>query len=75
MPHSGGIVRAYRDRRVVKRRQQIGPDVIDFCGGLPQGVYDVLDMFAVKLTETLEPTFLSDQIHAVAPEKYAQELE
>ena len=27
-------------------------DVIDFCGGLPQGVYDVFDMFAVKLRET-----------------------
>jgi hypothetical protein len=52
MPHSGGIVRAYRDRPVVKRRQQIDPDVIDFCSGLLQGVYGVLDMFAVKLAKT-----------------------
>ena len=41
MPHSGGVIRAYRHRRVVKRRQKIGPDVIDFRGGMPQGVYDI----------------------------------
>jgi len=52
MSHGGGIVRAYRYWRIVKRRQQIGPDVIDFCGGLLERVDDIPDMFAVKLTET-----------------------
>jgi len=53
MPHSGGIVRAYRHRRVVERRQQIGPDIIDFCGGLPKGFRNISDMPAVKLLESL----------------------
>lgn len=39
MPHGGGTVSAC---------QQTDPNVIDFCGSLLQGVYDVLDMFAVK---------------------------
>ena len=51
MPHRGGVIRTYRHRRVVKRRQKIGPDVIDFRSSLPQGVYDVSDEFTVKLTK------------------------
>ena len=53
MPHSGGIVRAHRHRRVIERRKQIGPDVVDFCGGLAHGLNDVLDVGAVKFSETL----------------------
>ena len=53
MPHGGGIVRAYRHRRVVECRQRIGPDVIDFCGGLFQRVHHILDMLAVKPKETV----------------------
>ena len=48
----GGTVRAYRHRRVVERRQQIGPNIIDFCGGLFQRVDHILDVLAVKLEET-----------------------
>ena len=55
--HSGEIAGTYRDRRVVERRQQIGPDIIDFCGGLPQRVYNIPDMFAVKLMKTLLDSF------------------
>lgn len=53
VPYSGCIVRAYRHRRIVERRQQIGPDIIDFCGGLPQRFNNIPDMPAVKLLETL----------------------
>ena len=52
MPHSGGIVRAYRHRRVVERREQIGPDIIDFCGGLLEGVDHILDVRAIQLQKT-----------------------
>lgn len=57
MPHSGGIVRAHRHRRIVKRREKIGPDVVDFCSGLAHGLNDVLDMGAVQLAETLFHNF------------------
>ena len=70
MPHSGGIVRAYRHRRVVERRQQIGPDVIDFCGGLFQRVDHILDMLAVKLKNT---AISSDDPEALA--KLKEKLE
>ena len=52
MPHSGAIVRAHRHRRIVERRQKIGPNIIDFCGGLLHGFYDVLDVLTVQLQET-----------------------
>ena len=51
--HSGGIVRAHRHRRVVKRREKIGPDVVDFRGGLAHGLDDVFDMGAVQPLEPL----------------------
>ncbi len=53
MPHSGSIVRAHRHRRVVERREKIGPDVVDFRCGLTQSLHDVLDMGALQLSETL----------------------
>ena len=49
----GGTVRAYRHRRVVERRQQIGPNIIDFCGGLFQRADHILDVLAVKLEEAV----------------------
>ena len=52
MPHSGGIVRAHRHWRVVQRRKKIGPDIVDFRGGLVHGLDDVLNMAAVQLSET-----------------------
>ena len=49
MPHGGGIVRAHRHRRVVKRREKIGPDVIDFRCGLAHGLDDVFEMGAEEI--------------------------
>ena len=66
MPHSGGIIRTYRHRRVVERRQQIGPDIIDFCGGLVQRVDYILDMLTVKLEKTV-PDRLRGNIAAADP--------
>ena len=51
MPHGRGIVKAYRHRRVVQRRQQIGPDIMNFGCGLFQRVDDVLNMASVQLQE------------------------
>ena len=53
MPHSGGIVRAHRHRRIVKRREKIGPDIVDFRGGLAHGLNDVLDVGAVRVVNRL----------------------
>ena len=44
MPYSGGIVRTHRHRRIVQCREKIGPDVVDFCGGLAHGLDNVLDI-------------------------------
>ena len=41
MPHSGSIIRAYRDRRIVQRRQQIAPYVFDLRGGFSEGVHHI----------------------------------
>ena len=53
MPNGGSIIRAYRDRRIVERRQQIGPNVPYFCGRLPQGVHHIGDMLKGQLPETV----------------------
>ena len=53
MPYSGRIVRAYRHRRIVKRRQKIGPYVVDFRRCLLQAVNHITDMLLVKLRKSL----------------------
>lgn len=53
MPHGGRIIRAHRQRRVVKRRKQISPYVSDLCGRLAQTVDDVPDVLGVKLPVSL----------------------
>lgn len=53
MPHSGRIIRAHRQRRIVKRREQISPYVSDLRGRLAQAVDDVPDVFGVKLPVSL----------------------
>ena len=46
---SGGVIRAYRHGRIVQRRQQIGPYVVDLRCGLLQAVKHIGNMLLVKL--------------------------
>ena len=53
MPHSGGIIRTYRHRRVVERRQQIGPDIIDYERLRRENPYDDIDDLLELMLDTV----------------------
>ena len=53
MPHGGGVIRAYRDGRIVERGQQIAPYVFDLRGGFPEGVHHIGNVFKVQPSVSL----------------------
>ena len=57
MPDGGRIIRAYRNRRVIQRRQKIGPYVVDLRCCLPEAVDHIADMLPVKLPVSLFDCF------------------
>ena len=53
MPDGGRIIRAYRHGRIVERRQEIAPYVVDLRCGLLDTVNYIGDMLTVKLRKPL----------------------